>query len=226
MLKLHATAWASDSPTPAQIKEFFAQIESRKITKNRLQGFLRGGISGSECEKLLAGWQFFYEKHFNLDRDFSTLRIPEHEEGFDRLIVVAEGMTPEKIFSRIKSLMPAWKYSDNLDDITSDRKADKDYCVWVRNRVEADEELKNKSANDLKRENIPSITLEERFIYEIKFFDETGKHLDVDNSTLCTGSRHSGGSVPGVYWSGVQVGVFWSGPGGQSVDMRSRAVVS
>ncbi len=43
MPKVSQTAgWASDSPTPAQLKEFFAQVSSGRITKDRLQGFLRG----------------------------------------------------------------------------------------------------------------------------------------------------------------------------------------
>jgi len=38
----HVNGWASDAPTPAQLKEFFAQIQSGRITKEILQGFLRG----------------------------------------------------------------------------------------------------------------------------------------------------------------------------------------
>jgi len=41
MSKSHTAGWASDSPTPAQLKEFFAQIGSGRITKEGLQGFLR-----------------------------------------------------------------------------------------------------------------------------------------------------------------------------------------
>lgn len=41
MTKSHTAGWASDAPTPAQIKEFFAQIASGRITKARLQSFLR-----------------------------------------------------------------------------------------------------------------------------------------------------------------------------------------
>jgi len=36
------TGWASDEPTPAQFKEFFTQVESGRITKERLQDFLEG----------------------------------------------------------------------------------------------------------------------------------------------------------------------------------------
>lgn len=41
MKKSHVAGWASDSPTPAQLKEFFSQIESGRITKRTLQVFLR-----------------------------------------------------------------------------------------------------------------------------------------------------------------------------------------
>lgn len=38
----HAAGWTSGSPTPAQLKEFFAQVESGRITKEGFQSFLRG----------------------------------------------------------------------------------------------------------------------------------------------------------------------------------------
>lgn len=41
MPQSHVNGWASDAPTPAQIKELFAQIESGRITKESLQKFLR-----------------------------------------------------------------------------------------------------------------------------------------------------------------------------------------
>ena len=173
-------------------------------------------------------WQLLYKKHFGLDKDFSTLRIPERKGGFDRLIVVAEGMMPEKIFAWMKSRMFASKYGDNLDTVISDRKADHDYAIWVRDRVEADRELKSKSANDLKKEGIPGITLEERLLYGLKFFEETGEHLDMDSFTLCTGSRHpfGFGLVPRVYWRHGRVRVGWCSPGNSHDDLRARAVVS
>lgn len=43
-MRSHAAGWTSDSPTPAQLKELFAQIESGKVTNVSLQRFLRGGI--------------------------------------------------------------------------------------------------------------------------------------------------------------------------------------
>ena len=40
--KLHVAGWNEGSPTPAQLKEFFAQIESGRITGKKLQAMLGG----------------------------------------------------------------------------------------------------------------------------------------------------------------------------------------
>ncbi|MBI5913439.1 hypothetical protein HY839_03315 [Candidatus Azambacteria bacterium] len=45
MEKSHAAGWTQDSPTSAQLKELFAQIENGRITKRKLQDFLRTGIA-------------------------------------------------------------------------------------------------------------------------------------------------------------------------------------
>lgn len=52
MSKSRAAGWASDSPTPAQLKELFAQIDSGKVTRDRLQDFLRGTPSKAPDEPI------------------------------------------------------------------------------------------------------------------------------------------------------------------------------
>ena len=230
MSKSHATGWTSESPTPAQLKEFFAQIEKGKITKQRLQLLLRGKDEPQICvSELLTDWQTFYHEIFNLTCDFSGIRIPEHRPGFERLIVVAQGMTPEWLFQKCKEHFPARKYTDrSLDEvITSERTAQNGtYAIWIRGRVEADEELKNLSANNLKTKGIITQTIEERLVDEIKYFRDTSKHMDVNNITLCACSRYSDGSVPGVDWSDDEMGVDWYDPVDAHVDLRGRVVVS
>lgn len=98
--------------------------------------------------------------------------------------------------------------------------------------VEADEDLKNKSADDLEKEGVKGITLRERLIMELVYFEENGEHLDVQNATLCSGSRDSDGDVPCdvpcVLWSsdGRGVCVRWYRPSSSYPDLRARAVVS
>lgn len=205
------------------------KLQHGAIRPEQLELFLKKKNPFANVSELTADWEVFYREHFRVEKDFSKLSIPKKQKGFDRLIVVAEGMTPNKIFARLKELMPTsvFKWWDKSDKVISDRMADKeDYAIWVRDRVEADEELKNKSANDLKKEDIPGITLGERLLYELKFFDETGKHLDVDNWTICAGSRGRDGDVPRVHWYDGEVSVNWDGPGHRRDYIRARAVVS
>ena len=118
----------------------------------------------------------------------------------------------------------------------SDKELDKQFPIpkklttrEFRDNVEADEEFKNLSANDLK-EKYPDkefITLRERLIMELEYFKKTGKHLDIENTTLCAGSRRTDGFVPCVYWypDDRRLGVGWCGPGVASGGLRSREVV-
>ena len=182
-------------------------------------------------QDMLAGWANFYKEVFGLELDFSGIVVPERKSGFDRLLVIAQGMTPQRLFDKCKELFPSSKYTDkNLDEIIkSDRTSQSGhYIIWVRDRVEADEENKNLSADDLKKRNSTEITLEERMLYELKFFKETGGHLDKANWTLCMGSCVSVGYVPFIGWGadGHGVCVNWYFPDRHDGFLRSRSVVS
>ncbi len=232
MGKSQTAGWTSASPTPAQLKEFFAQVETGRITKKRLQLFLRGDTS-QPIKDLLLDWQSFYSD-LGIAANFTGIHIPEKQPGFDRLIVMAQGITPQLAYGKCKELFPCWKWTDaDMDeviDFSFQTRSVKDgaYVVWFRDRIEADEELKNLSADDLKDKCIPGITLEERLVYELKHFKETEKHLDMDNVTLCSGSRCSFGGVPRVYWHSHlrELHVRWCYPGPAYDHLRSRQAVS
>ena len=98
-----------------------------------------------------------------------------------------------------------WKWCDDIDkslDLTKEVRtaANGPYVVWLRDRVEADEELKNLSANDLVERGINCITEPERIASRGWFHWKTGGHLDIKNVTLSAGSRWSDGGVPDAYW--------------------------
>ncbi len=128
--------------------------------------------------------------------------------------------------------MKVYTYVDDLEKgvPTNDRDPNRDgsYIVNFRRTVEADEENANKSANMLKAENHKGITLLERLLLGLGYFLTTGQHLDVKNSTLCTGSRNSNGRVPRVGFSagGGKVYVYCYDPGHTYSGLRSRSVVS
>ena len=229
--------------TPGQMKELAsAVIESIPVDLSQEEaqewignkGMLSEGIRRilkreEESPDLISDWQKFYQEVFGIKVDFSNLEIPERQKGFDRLIIIAKGMTSQRLFDKCQELFSCQKWTDKSLDkvVNSERTAEKGpYAIWLRNRVEADEELKNLSADDLKKQSIIGITLEERLIYELKYFKETGKHLDIKSITLCSGSRFSDGFVPNVRWSIDRLSVDWDRPDNCFDGLRSRQAVS
>ena len=92
--------------------------------------------------------------------------------------------------------------------------------------MEAGKENENLSANKCKELNINGITLEERLLLELFYHWRTNKHLDINNVTLCTGSRDSGGGVPRVGWDVGKMDVRYYYSGHSLDSLRSRSAVS
>ena len=199
------------------------------ILPEHLAMFLKkqDNIFGAQ-KTIFIAWQIFFQKYFGLNLDLSNLKIPSKQEGFDRLIIVPEGITPNRIYEACAKNFPCWKWTEDLDKavVRNDRESRETYAGWVRDRRESDEENKNISADQAKEKKIQGITLGERLILELKYWDETREHLDVENVTICSGSRYSDGGVPRVdyYDGGMNVG--WCDPQRAHSGWRVRTVVS
>ncbi len=194
-------------------------------TPEQFEMFLKGKNPFTP-ETIIIGWQRFYKKFFNMR---VNVRIPEKQSGFGRLILVPKGIMANQIFEVCQKNFSCWRYTEDLDEAIkgrNDRETTQDYAIWVRDTQEADEELKNLSADTLKEKNIKGITLLERLIFELKFWDETGRHLDEKNVTLCAGSRFSDGGVPHADWRDSEFAVDWYSPQDAGSNLRARAVVS
>ncbi|MFA6523938.1 MAG: hypothetical protein WC264_01205 [Candidatus Paceibacterota bacterium] len=147
-------------------------------------------------------WQKFYKNHFGWDVDFSQVIIPAiPTNGKWRLLFISKGMTLNFAFKICEKLFVSSKYYDDLDKAISKniRNTSSHYAVWVRDEVEPDAETLGKSTRQADPDMKIGITLLERIIFEIKYFTETGNHLDVKGVTFCSGSRDSDGDVPSTY---------------------------
>ena len=178
----------------------------------------------------IATWERFYRDALGLSVDLSALRIPDKKEGFDWLIVVVPGVTIERVLSVCAKYFKVWRWTnDNLDQLTeSVRSAPTDpYAVWVRPRIEADEEHKNKSYNDLQKDGISGITLLEYLLLHLQHFIATGQHLDEKSITLCSSSLYRYGSVAYAGWGpgSGELYVNWYSRDGAYVGLRVREVV-
>ncbi len=215
---------ANDAKAVLQIMRNHADFRQRLTTGPILDD--------SKIREELVLWQQFDKKFFpdvNVG-NYTNLRIPMLAQGFNWPIVTARGITNNQLVARAKKEFGVYQYIDDLASIRSDRNAvSSSYVVLVRDRIEADEELKNKSAETLIEESIPGIAFHERFRLEFFCWFKTGKHLYIVNATICTCSRSTDGRVPCVDWRGASgwLSVSWlCHPQDAFGALRSRAVVS
>lgn len=199
------------------------------------QGLTNGGItfaSALNAEAFLDDWSKFLRDVFGLGLPSrKKIILPETRSGFGWGIITPEGMTNERVLQSFVGICPIWRWTkENLDELTTSvRNADSTRVVWVRDRVEADEEHKNKSYNDLLNAGIGGVTILERLILDRWFYYKTGRHLDMSNVTRCDGSVYSdGGDVPSVCWRGGSggLGVLGYNPVRCFGFLRSREAVS
>ena len=173
-------------------------------------------------------WEDFYDKTLDMVVDLSQVKIPPRRQGFNRLIIIAKGLSMNRVYDACAKHFNCWRYNDDLyASVTkNDRTSAESYAIWVKDTVEADENLKNLSADSLKEKKIKGVTLLERMLHELKYFRETRKHLDISNVTLCSGSRDSDGRVPDVCWNVSEFKVDWYDTGLADPYLRAREAVT
>ncbi|MDD2758039.1 MAG: hypothetical protein PHD72_01535 [Patescibacteria group bacterium] len=214
--------------TPEQMQKFIRLSTKTKRKK------LRELFGTTDTEVWREEWTKFYLEVFNLAVDLTNVVLPTEVEEFAWLTVLAKelGDTPlntAMVAARKLFKGKVWQYYDDLDkDVTVNDRDLKNgsYAIRIRARVEADEENKGLSANQIAERKLVTMTLLERIVLELFYFWKTGKHLDIQNVTLCSGSRSSDGRVPRCDLFGA--GHFFVDdcrPGCARVYLRARVAV-
>lgn len=182
----------------------------------------RGMSDGAQ----LARWQWIYRHKFGMELDTATIKLPERQKKMARYLVNAAPLA--KIVEVCESLFGMWFWDKpKVLGATSVRICkDGPYAVLVRDVQEVDEQNRDRRTDSFDQKDC--ITLEERLLFEIVYFLETGRHLDEHSWTLCGGSRYSGGRVPGVGWDfgGRSVSVGWCDAGSHTPDLAVRSAVT
>lgn len=174
----------------------------------------------------LKSWERLYDKFFGMKVNLSRLVIPARREGFNRLLVIAQGLTPTGILEKMLGNGMRVFRKFNLSELKSVRNPDTHYVLWVRDSVESDENLVGISAHNLRAMSVSTITLVEEMVFECRFFHDTGNHLNVRSVTLCGGSHMLDGKVPGVvleHGSMTMLSLF--DPSEDGPSLRAREVV-
>ena len=209
-----------------QLSDFFRQIGDGSLNGIHLQALLEHR-NPFDLDSVVIDWVKVYAL-LGMEIQFSYALA-----DFNYWVVpVFKGVTHSKVVKALRGLgVKVSLYTNDLDKSvpTNDRDpVNGDYVVRFHKIIEADPELKNKSANDLTQMKVKGISLLERLLLELGYFLTTGNHLDVENITLCSGSRDSDCRVPSVRWGAGyrKVSVLWDRASDSDPHLRSRAVVS
>ncbi|MBD3359966.1 MAG: hypothetical protein GF365_04645, partial [Candidatus Buchananbacteria bacterium] len=102
------------------------KLQHGKISPKELSLFLkRKNPFEPEVITSIEEWEHFYQEVFGKEVDFSGLELPEKMEGFNWLIIMLAGLTPNKLYAKCEERFSCWRHFDNFDAIKSVRTADK-----------------------------------------------------------------------------------------------------
>lgn len=152
---------------------------------------------------LITGYKYLYKHDFGNESDFSNVVIPKHRDDYDRLIIIPQGLTAQKVFDICSNKFTCDKWDDDksLDKVySSGRNASrKSYAIWVRDSEVCPEKYENISVDDMRKEGLDDITLTERLVHEYIYWKLTGTNLVTEHSVICGGSYAKDGDQPYVF---------------------------
>jgi len=171
-------------------------------------------------------WEKIYQECFGLRKNFSDINIPKKYDPKKHFpVIVAKGLTIKEVVKGMKFRVDSGTHELATINSRSDRTAKNgDYIVLFFKNIEADEELKGLSAQQLEAISHKGITWIERLLLEVLYYNITKKHLDCYNRTLCSGSR----PIQSIFWNGID-GVLvsrWCYPDAGYKWLRSRTAIT
>jgi len=166
---------------------------------------------------LVRAQQALYHGHFGIAPDFSDVQIPARRPGLGRLLLFPLSLELSKVIAVYRNLNIQISFPDDGLDAAlywnQRNPQNGSYAIWVRDRQDADEELKYLSPNFIWDNDYTTETLLERLWHGLVYFLETGNHLDKNKTTICTGSRTDNRMAPDVcYSNNGEVIIRWCSP--------------
>lgn len=143
----------------------------------------------------LEDWISFHSQFFHCQIPRLPV-LPELQQG-QWPILIPQFLSIPHVKRICNDLFPLWidgedHYQTDLFITYHVRIPDQAYMVCTEAVVEA--------GNGFQKDQHLGMTLLERLVLELFFFDKTGNHLDNEAATLCSGSRYIDGGIPMVSW--------------------------
>lgn len=168
-------------------------------------------------------WTKIYREYFGLDKDFSSLELPDDYDSEKHFGVIVSGITMNEILEGMEKKFQVDPYVRDLNKEVRGR-MEKNYFIFFKKNIEADEDLIFLPAFVLKNMRHNGITLRERMLLEILSLETVGEFLDRERVTLCSGSRYYNGLVPTMYEQKGEILISWRKDNASLFHVSSRSV--
>ena len=155
--------------------------------------------------KLLKEWTSFYSSVLDVHFDRERLKgflLPRPRLDYEAVMLIPKELTLGEVFDACIEYFPIHTQYKDLNEqvINNERESQFAYAIrFSEGQEPPDKEARLLSPVKLRENHRLSMTLLERLIYGLKFFIDTGNHLDVENITVCAGSRDNCDQVPYIY---------------------------
>lgn len=154
----------------------------------------------------LAAWTAIYQKYFGITPEWPEVDLDKYDPKLYFLIAVAKNISMNNVLDKMECRFSVFPIYHNLDqDVPKhERMPDDSYIVLAARSVEADPELACMPVRDLDNTlGFQGITLLERMLLELYYYESTGEHLDRETINLCSGSRDFQGDIIGVQFTDI-----------------------
>jgi hypothetical protein len=174
-------------------------------------------------------WSKFYLDNFGIVADFTNVPLPTLRPGQNHFFIASD-LTCEMIIEAMSKYCGVLVMNEpkDLDSplIRNDRSSSKPYGFAAFSGIEPEIDFGNDSPIDVASQGVIGMTLLERLLFGLWFFQDYGFHPDRGYWTVCLGSHLADGQVARIFLDS-SIGYYrigWQQGNGHGHLLRTREV--
>lgn len=149
-------------------------------------------------KNIVSQWEEFYQYRLQIQGNLTGVRLPIFFWRFRHCIFVPKGISCRYIFEKYPELFPdSYALNNCCSDLKDERNSTKTYSVQIAQNEKRDYFLFEKSAEDIRKMGIYTLTLLECLLWILQYQQQCRK-FPTKNYILCCGTCDEHGLVPRV----------------------------
>lgn len=148
--------------------------------------------------RIVSQWQEFYQYRLHIQGNFSDIRLPFFFWRLRHHIFVPKRISCSYLFEKHSEFFQdSYALNNHCSDLKDERSSKEAYSVQIARNEKKDYFLFEKSAEDIQKMGIKTLTLLECLLWFLQYQHQQRK-FPTKNYILCCGTQDRYGSVPRV----------------------------